>query len=154
MAARREPNRWRVVNPPPAALTDREIRGVFAAVAAGDLALAVLFALLSGEEPLVPWVSPGLFALGAAGSVLVWWRPEHRRAFVVSLVGTVCALFSRAVYVPAAWAVGSRPLQGERAVVAVLVYGGGALAISWLWLRFLQPAIEMRRERHRAGAAS
>jgi hypothetical protein len=138
------------LNVPAAALTDRELRLVFGVVAIGDAILAVLFVLLASEEPLVPWVSPVLFSIGALGSLAVAWRPEYRRAFNLSLVGTACALACRAVYVPAAVIAGTRVLSWPRALVGVTVYTGGALAITWVWFRFLQPAIEMRRERRRA----
>lgn len=135
-------------------LSDRELRLVFGTIAVGDALLAFFFLMLVDEEPLVPWVSPLLFALGAVGSFVTAWRPEYRRAFMLSLVGTACAMASRAVYVPAAAITDVRVLTGWRAAVGVVIYAAGTLGVTWLWLRFLQPAVELRRERRRlAGAA-
>jgi hypothetical protein len=138
---------------PAPALTDRELRLVFGTIALCDALLAFFFVMLVHEEPLVPWVSPLLFAAGAVGSALVACRPEYRGAFMLSLVGTACAAASRAVYVPAAALTNVRVLTGWRAAVGVVVYTAGTLGITWVWLRFLQPAIELRRGRRRAAGA-
>ena len=125
-----------------------EARLILAAATLHAVLVVVVLTVTSEREVIWRGLPIGCFAVAAVGSGWCCLRPS-RRALGVSLVGKCCGFAERAVAVPWNIAVGYYPLDGWRSVAAAGTYIWLAVLVSFVWLRVLQPVIELQAAANR-----